>query len=86
MAGKFATANEKLPAMECLIGTKRFLPRNLLNYGRGSNVKGEYNRRETMKDIFGEGFNWDEFWFWLFLPITGTIWILGEILAAFRFN
>jgi hypothetical protein len=48
-----------------------------------SNPIGKRNRREKMKNLFSDWADPGEWWFWLLIPITGTLWIIGEILALF---
>jgi len=39
------------------------------------------NRREKMKNIFSNFVDPSDWWFWLLIPITGPLWLIGEILA-----
>lgn len=37
-----------------------------------------------MKNFFEDfGIDPGEWWFWLLIPITGPLWLLGEILSLF---
>jgi hypothetical protein len=36
-----------------------------------------------MKNILTDWVDVGDWWFWLLIPITGPLWIVGEILSLF---
>jgi len=34
-----------------------------------------------MKNLFDDFVDAGDWWFWLLIPITGPLWLIGEILA-----
>ncbi len=36
-----------------------------------------------MKNLFGDFVSPDDWWFWVLIPITGPLWLIGQILDLF---